>query len=266
MITVISHFYNEEFLLPFWLHHHLRIFDHGILIDYASTDASVDIIKQMAPNWEIRQSRNAEFSAGECDAEVVDIENTLSGWKIALNTTEFILYAKLKELCFLYEELYPNLVGFRTHGVTMIDSIDEAYSDIIPNIPLFFQRTHGILDTYGPRGRLLHHAKNGNYEMGRHKTFHTNIQDNLDVFCLWFGWSPFRYVIDRKLQIQTRIPQKDKDLGLGIEHIISQEDLIKKFEVLSATTENLMDNITYRQTISDVYKFLYPEIKLRSLT
>jgi hypothetical protein len=34
MITVISHIFNEEYLLPFWLEHHRTIFDHGIIIDY----------------------------------------------------------------------------------------------------------------------------------------------------------------------------------------------------------------------------------------
>ena len=51
--TVLTHFYNEEYLLPWWLSHHKKIFDHGILIDYHSTDRSREIIKAICPTWEI---------------------------------------------------------------------------------------------------------------------------------------------------------------------------------------------------------------------
>jgi hypothetical protein len=33
MITLLSHFYNEEYLLPFWIEHHKKQFDYAILID-----------------------------------------------------------------------------------------------------------------------------------------------------------------------------------------------------------------------------------------
>ena len=72
--TIISHFYNEEYLLPFWLKHHSKMFDHGILIDYNSTDRSVDIIREICPTWEIIDSRNELFDAVLIDKEVEDIE------------------------------------------------------------------------------------------------------------------------------------------------------------------------------------------------
>ena len=50
--TVISHFYNEEYLLPWWLMHHTKLFDHGILINKGSTDRSAQISKRFAPYWE----------------------------------------------------------------------------------------------------------------------------------------------------------------------------------------------------------------------
>ena len=74
--TLVSHFYNEDYLMPWWLEHHKDMFDHGIMIDYSSTDNSVDIIKEICPHWEIRQSRNQFFGAREIDAEVEDINQT----------------------------------------------------------------------------------------------------------------------------------------------------------------------------------------------
>ena len=99
MKTVISHFYNEEYMLPWWLSHHRQYFDHGIMINYDSTDRSVEIIKEYCPTWEIVQSRNREFGAKACDAEVNDYERKVQGWKICLNTTEFLVgdYSSLND-------------------------------------------------------------------------------------------------------------------------------------------------------------------------
>ena len=89
--TVLTHFYNEEYLLPWWLDHHKKYFDHGILIDYASTDRSVEIIKEICPTWTVVKSKNEFFEAKLCDEEIIDYESTVPGWKIALNITEFLV-------------------------------------------------------------------------------------------------------------------------------------------------------------------------------
>ena len=89
---VISHFYNEAYLLPWWLKHHREMFDHGVLIDYASTDDSVAICRELVPDWEVIPSENAHFSALLCDFEVMKHEQRFpDAWKIALNTTEFLV-------------------------------------------------------------------------------------------------------------------------------------------------------------------------------
>src|SRR5271166_3161862 len=95
MATIISHFYNEEFLLPYWLEHHKLIFNYGVLIDYASTDRSREIIRRIAPHWKVVQSRNSHFHFIEVDKEVMEIERTIPGWKMALNTTEFLIHSDL---------------------------------------------------------------------------------------------------------------------------------------------------------------------------
>ena len=57
-LTVISHIYNEEYLLPFWLQYHSKIFNDGIIIDYYSTDNSINIINKICPNWKIIKTKN----------------------------------------------------------------------------------------------------------------------------------------------------------------------------------------------------------------
>ena len=94
--VIISHFWNEEVLLPLWLQHHVALFDHGVLINYASTDRSCDIIRSIAPHWEIRASKNEMFGARACDAEVMAVEEEFECWKMVLNTTEFLLVDDLR--------------------------------------------------------------------------------------------------------------------------------------------------------------------------
>ena len=48
--TCLIHIYNEEYLLPFWLNHHKDIFDDIIIIDYNSTDKSLEICKEISQN------------------------------------------------------------------------------------------------------------------------------------------------------------------------------------------------------------------------
>lgn len=65
--TVLCHFYNEEWLLPWWLNHHKQFFDHGIMINYQSTDRSAEIIKEICPTWDIVQSKNLYFLPEDVD-------------------------------------------------------------------------------------------------------------------------------------------------------------------------------------------------------
>ena len=89
--TILCHFRNEEWMLPWFLNHHKQMFDHGIMIDYHSTDNSRAVIKKICPDWEIVTSRNPDFQADNIDTEVNDIERDIDGWKICLNVTEQLI-------------------------------------------------------------------------------------------------------------------------------------------------------------------------------
>ena len=89
--TITAVFYNEEYLLPWWLEHHKKYFDHGVLFNYDSTDRSVEIIKDICPTWEIKTSKNRVFDAALVDKEIMEFEPSIEGWKICLNVTEFLV-------------------------------------------------------------------------------------------------------------------------------------------------------------------------------
>jgi hypothetical protein len=97
-VMLTSHFFNEEFLLPYWIRHHAHMFDKVVLIDYGSTDRSVQIVKELAPpNWIVVNSSVPHFGAVELDMQVMSVQKSHTDyWHIALTTTEFLVHADLR--------------------------------------------------------------------------------------------------------------------------------------------------------------------------
>ena len=235
--TVLSHFYNEEYLLPWWLKHHRKIFDHGIMVDYDSTDRSRDIIRELCPTWEIVTSRHRQFECMLIDQEIADLEANLSGWRMCLNTTEF-LYGN-------YDLMHGDEPGnfLRIPSNICIDPVwDRPYD---PDIELILQCQHGVDFRYSGdklksictvfaaptawcirMGRSAH-THSFTYPVGRH-FFECNTED-LVIF--WHGWSPMNAaMVARKSQIKTRIPGSDFGRSLGRQHNVTEQQLIDQWE------------------------------------
>lgn len=182
---LISHFLNEALLLPYWLKHHVPVFDHGIMIDYGSTDGSVDIIRQLAPHWEIRKTKVEKFEEPLIGDEVQEIEEELpaGSWKVVLNTTEFLLCDDLRRFIQDFQVEFPDMPGFRTNGVLMIDSVEEQHLPLTDE-SLLLQKRHGLVERRGQRNpmyakhggfsparcRFVHKMPRGHYSNGRHGT------------------------------------------------------------------------------------------------
>jgi hypothetical protein len=222
---LFSHIKNEQDLLPQWLNHHKNMFDHGIIIDYHSTDNSINIINEICPTWEIIKPLE---NFGSCVNSIQQLEEKYDGWKIALNVTEFLFISNLKEFIHNFEIKYPDMGGIRTRGCVLVDLEDNETYD--KNIPLLKQKTNGYFEEetkslvdynivseqpihsenefikktaihtnigIDGRSRLLHKFKNGNYTQGRHATKHTNViprnigfcEDSELILC-WVGYSP----------------------------------------------------------------------------
>ena len=228
--TLITHIYNEEYLLPFWLEHHSKLFDHGIIIDYRSTDSSLEICKRICPTWSILTSRNQEFGAVDVDAEVMDIENTIQGFKMSLNTTEFLFTNKpIKELLKEYEEQkicfainsstpYDNKYNYPTNINNLIQTLLD------PEVRYRKNDRPGCLGY-----RFLHNYSNGLYSTGRHSTQHSpTILEELQI--IWLGYFPWNeHLTKRKLQIKDKMTQHDKNTGRGVQHLYSLEQMQYKF-------------------------------------
>lgn len=210
--TIISHFFNEEYLLPWWLNHHKDMFENGIMIDYNSTDSSVDIIREICPHWKIVKSRNEFFGAREIDSEVEDIERGIEGWRICLNTTEFLL-----------GDTSQITKAHQIPAMVMVDNEPDNLPD--PNISLVKQKQYGIHYNEGfriRRARCLHNNSQISYPLGRH----FEAYDTEEFLILWYGWSPYnQHLKKRKMQIGQNIPEADKARGFSLEHMMTEEQL-----------------------------------------
>lgn len=233
MPTVLSHFYNEEQLLPFWLKHHTKIFEHGLLIDYGSTDSSVEIIRELAPNWEVVSSYNQYFGAEAVDEEVMFYERQISGWKICLNTTEFVVCSNLEE------SLNGSALQFK--GYEIIDNYWQKICDPNPDLPLIAQRYFGHRSP--GRDRLIHCHADGRYTAGRHWSAHHPTIHVPDGLLFWYSWSPMTIQTQRKLQISDRIPSTDRAKGFGVQHWdLTLEKIEKRWSHQHSMTRNLSRN------------------------
>lgn len=235
--TLISHIYNEEYLLPFWLQHHKDMFDNIIIIDYHSTDRSVEICKTICPKCTIITSRNNCFGAQEVDKEVMEIETRVEGIKIALNTTEFLLCVKPITEIFAENYMYPisyniNCFSPYTHKIYDINHYNELFSHLLDEDV----RYHCDRGT-----RQMHNYKNGNYNVGRHSTHNVTISTD-NAFIIWVGHFPLNELqMKRKLQIQSKIPKHDKDVGFGFQHLFSKEKIFEINSEKCNTGQKLMN-------------------------
>ena len=276
---LFSHFYNEEYLLPCWLRHHVPMFDHGVMFDYESTDRSVEIIRELAPHWEVRPSINGSvFYSRAIEKEIIDAENELSQdtWKIILNTTEFLLAGDLrKKLALRESENDVEIFGIITNGAALVDLKDSDESDI-DDVEFVRHHTHGICP-YPQRYRLLHKG-HYQYEPGRHidrqipapslatfvyyKSEYVHMQRFIDGLGRWFiidptiitAWSLYapmnRSMIERKLQIGPRIP---KHLETMFTHDWDEQRIRRDIEERRVQSRNLLDNENYKRTYDLTY-------------
>ncbi|SFV34663.1 glycosyltransferase family 2 protein [Hyphomicrobium facile] len=229
--VVVSHFFNEAYLLPWWLRHHREIFDHGVLIDYHSTDDSVAICRELVPHWEVVSSENATFAALLCDFEVMKHEQRFpDAWKLALNTTEFFVAPGLAKMERVVAQ--HDLTGVCLPGAVMVDT--DPHNPPDPLRPLVEQKATGIWEdeidfaalaipglTFPTRSRLYHRYAIGAYTPGRHNS-HLPRQCNgsRELGSIrWYGFSPWSNAFKaRKLQISDRRDSFDVKNGFGAQH------------------------------------------------
>ncbi len=219
-LILISHIYNEEYLLPFWLNHHKSIFDHGIIINYNSTDKSVSIIKEICPEWIILNSKNKYYTPHDVDKEVMYIETKIDYYKICLNVTEYLFCdGNIKDFL-----INKNNICIEIKGISLLSKKHNNYYNPLNLKELFDGIEYIDIITRSPR--YLHSYKPLHYSVGRH-----SVSENIDiksipayigVFC-YYPWND--NFIKRKTQQKTKM-KVELNRGCGSHLYWSVEEMI----------------------------------------
>lgn len=271
---LISHFYNEEYLLPFWINHHQNIFSDAVLINNNSTDMSVQIIKELAPNWSIIDSPMKKFDSAITDELIMKIENDYIGYsKIVLNTTEFLMIDKLA----IFDDILQKFKMNQLHTfIACSKESNEKIKNLIQEEKIgFWDDNFNIFLPHlkfnwglGTRKRFIHSHLTGLYKPGRHITLHkkVNLISRDIAHIRWYSLSPWnKDFINRKLQIQKSISQEDIKNHFSYHHFITKENLNERrnyFMKISEEYPGNLKNIFYRKFyvtvrfILRVYNFL----------
>jgi len=236
--TLISHIFNEEYLLPFWLNHHKNMFDKICIVDYNSTDKSIEICKSICPDCKIIKTQNKCFDAVKVDAEIMYIENHINGIKIVLNVTEFLFCNNsVKDIFTAYNNpisfAITSLTPYSINTYDNIANYDELIMNLLNNDVVYHKDREGA--------RYLHNFSNGKYNAGRHHSYNHSIPTN-EAHIIWLGFYPMNdKLLKRKLQIQRNIPQTDKDKGFGFQHLFTKDKLLSINNEKSINGKSLKD-------------------------
>ena len=219
-LTVFTNVYNEEYMLPFWLEHHKGIFDHGVVFDWDSTDSSMDIVRKVCPTWEIIKAPQKYFDAYENDVILMNEEMKHTGYKMVLNTTEFLISPNP-----IRQYLSPNLNSYYMRTVPSVLST-ISYQDPRNLLELFsgIERVCiGGIPITDRAKRCIHSYNHGHYSLGRHRET-LPITEDIPFYTIWFGFYPWNPKFhQRKLQIKDRIPMSDIQKGSSRQHMETQE-------------------------------------------
>jgi len=214
MRTVIAHFYNEEYLLPWWLEHHKKYFDHGIIVDYASTDESADIIQSICPTWKVFQSKFDKFDSHHLEYEMMYFERQVQGWRISIPVSEFVVGDIIGLTTESIEPMRWATPGLRQQWIipTIVFAEYDPSRELDRTKPLWEQCHTGVhykdLATHDCwQARSMHNFNDIFYMAGRHFT-HVNT-DRAFIF-KYANLLVGEPMIQRKLQIQTKVSAADR--------------------------------------------------------
>ena len=246
--TCLTNVYNERYLLPFWLKHHRKMFDKIIIVDYNSTDESIKICKEICPNCEVITTKNKDFGAVSIDKEFMKLEKKIPGIKVVLNTTEFLFCEKpLKEI------FAPHLNSPKSFAVKVTSPYSLKTYHPKNKRQLFKNLLNGDIKFHQDRfTRQVHNFPHGNYNTGRHTTNNPSITPT-NMHIIWFGFYPLNdELLQRKLQVKTKIPKSDKDAGLSFQHFFTKEKILdlnkekvntgKTFDAINPSLCNFIKN------------------------
>lgn len=215
MRVILTHFYNEEFLLPWWLEHHKKYFDFGVLIDWGSTDRSVEIIRDICPHWQVHGSKFEKFDSHHLEWEMMGYERQIpSGfWRLSIPVAEFLV-GDILGLSQPVEErqqwIIPTLVFSEFNPTGKLDPARKLWEQVRFGVHYRDLASHNAWQC-----RSFHNYNDIFYHAGRH--FSNENTDRAMIF-KFSNVLVGPEMIARKLQVQTKVSDFDRKTHAAVTH------------------------------------------------
>ena len=285
-VTLVTHFRNEEMLMPFFIIQHAPLFDRVVAIDFLSSDRSAQMLRDYAPaSWRVVKSETGqEFDAARTDAQVMAWERKYpDDWVIALTTTEFLIHPHVRLDLYRRQKtstgplilVNPSIVMVGYDGVPL-----KHFTSLIKQRYVFRPGSH-----WEPGGqkslvdRVFHYGTSDHYTYttGRHtyvpqpgKPKDAPDPPNPDGFIAKWSWTPWPEQGLRKIEMGRTISAGDKQHGLGSHHIEAFKTGIKPLTekrrgwTRAKTVHNLCDDSddigAARPELANVSRVFFAEI------
>jgi len=203
----------------------------------------MDIVRKICPDWEIRTTHNITpnnepyFHSACNDIEAMGIESQQTGYKIFMNTTEWLIAnAPLHEI-----------LDSTTKTVYRLKPITNT-SDHIPGTTEEFMKNgfgSHVHNSYRVGWRYIHNFKNGRYWTGRHYTDHPKeVQKDgaPNMFMVWSSFYPWtEKIIERRLAIKNNIPEVERKAGRCFQHFWSREKMEEEYKKIHGESQPATD-------------------------
>ena len=258
-VMLLSHFYNEALLLPFWIRHHAPMFDYAVLIDYNSTDDSREIIKRQAPpTWRVVPSVDPDFDAATADKQIMmyELEHP-DDWHLALTVTEFVVHSDLRRMLSTLDppEGESRVLQFPAVHMFGDDTQHFQYFGSLLEQRSVYMGSDSARSFETLYSRFIHTGLMSRnppyYKPGRHGM---NTLSNAVPygFIAKFMFTPWPEIIARKVQIGARVSQLDKSNSRHSQHHVrwGNQSLLEadRAEVLRRVAPRDLKNICYLMT------------------
>lgn len=244
-IEVISMWYNEEFLAPFFLNHYSYADNIHVVIDEDTTDKTVEIVKQFSGT----SIEYFKFPAlADCQLHIDKINRmyaeSKADWVIFADADEFIFEANMHR--FLANQT-ADIVYTRLFQVYR--TINDK--DLDPNLSVLGQRIHG--DPFVIKGQNAHGSKplmvksglrRFKWMPGAHMIWNRHRYITSPDIVLgqhWIMADPC-FCIERRLSRCARQSKNNVDLGMSIHNN-------------NVTVKNLMAECKQHENDEAIYEF-----------
>ena len=144
-IEVLTMWYNEAYLAPFFLKHYAYADKITLLYDADTTDNTLEIVNSF-PNVHIVPFQFPDMMDDELKRDILNTQyrQTECDWVLGVDADEFVFYKKENDFC---NDLHPFLndnLGYDVFYVTLYQVYrHEDDADLDPDMPPVPQRRHG---------------------------------------------------------------------------------------------------------------------------